>query len=90
MATKISAALPSFSRAIEAHDVRAAFLRVARQRWGDQMPLEPARYARGMLTVRCPSPLWRTEVLYSTETIKEELSAELPQLFLRHISAVLG
>lgn len=90
MATKLAAALPLFPRAIEAHDVCAAFLRVARQRWGSQMPLEPARYARGVLTVRCPSPLWRTEVLYSTETIKEELAAELPQLSLRHVSAVLG
>lgn len=75
---------------LEAQDVRAAFLRVARERWGNPMPLEVGRVYSGLLTVRCPDPLWRTEVLYSAEDLRAAIERQLPGLRLRRVSAVLA
>ncbi len=90
MATKLQSLLTPVPRHLDAQDVRAAFRRIAEARWGERMPLDPVRYARGVLTVRCPSPLWRTELLYSTEDVKDELARALPTLSLRRVSVVLA
>lgn len=85
--------LPSLLRpaphALDAHDVLASFLRLARGKWGERMPLEPVRFTRDVLTVRCPSPLWRTELLFSAGDLRDALLRDLPLLTLRRISAVL-
>lgn len=89
MVTTLRSLLNAPRQSVEAQDVLAAFLRAARDRWGELVPLEPARYARGVLTIRCPSPLWRAEVVFQETGLKGVLLRELPGIYLRRISAVL-
>lgn len=89
MATKLALFVSTHPRGVESADVRAAFMRISRARWGDHMPLEPLRISRGTLTVRCPSPLWRTEMLFNAEDLQGSLLEELPGTSLTRISAVL-
>lgn len=88
---KLNTLFPTISAGgLEQADVLAAFLRVARRRWGKDMPLHAVRFSRGTLTVRCPSPLWRSEVLFTVEELKDVLRDELPQISLSRISGVLA
>lgn len=89
MTTRLQSLLHHSARAIEPADVFAAFRRIARQRWGSVVPYEPVRYGRGVLTVRCSSPLWRTELLYSTDWVKETLLHDLPVLTLNRVTVLL-
>lgn len=90
MATKLQKLLQPVPRALEPQDVFAAFQRAARQRWGERVPLEPVRVVRGVLTVTCPSPLWRTELLFTAHAVLTGLHHELPGSPVRRISAVLA
>lgn len=89
MTTKLRALLSHRHAVVETQDVTAGFLRAARERWGDAMPLQPVRYTRGVLTVRCPSPVWRAELLGALRALEHDLTRELPQLSLQRISPVL-
>lgn len=88
-AIKLRAFLRHQHVAVETHDVSGGFLRVARRHWGDTMPLEPARYTRGVLVVRCPSPLWRAELFSVLNSIEDELTNELQDHSFQKISPVL-
>ena len=90
MATKLRTLLQQRHTTFETHDVSAAFLRVARAYWGDRVPLELARYTQGVLVVRCPSPLWRAELLGVLQSLECDLSRELPQASIQRISPVLS
>lgn len=91
MAEKLRVLFTKIPRGLEQADVFAVFLRVARARWGDYMPLEPIRFSHGTLTIRCPSPLWRVEVLFhaNTEDFKKNLLHKLPKLSLQRVSGIL-
>lgn len=90
MATKLQRLLSRRVREPEAHDVFAAFTRLAGAMWGLRVPLEPRRFARGVLTVSCPSPLWRFELASHEEELRSQLQETLPTLSLRRIRAVLS
>ncbi len=91
MAKRLSALLRAVSKPrLEAQDLRAAFLRVAKEWWGDLIPLEVGRVSFGLLTVRCPDPLWRTEVLYRAEDLRVAIERQLPGLRLRRVAAMLA
>lgn len=89
MATKLQSLLRPVRRALEPHDVLAAFSSAARARWGERMPLEPVRYTRGVLTVRCPSPLWRTELTFTAEVLVGQLRHALDGEHPRRVAAAL-
>ncbi|TSC63700.1 MAG: hypothetical protein G01um1014106_433 [Parcubacteria group bacterium Gr01-1014_106] len=89
MATKLQHLLRIPARGIEPHDVTAAFTRLAQERWGSRVALEPQRFSRGVLTVACASPLWRTELLFQEETLRAALQGVFPELPLRRMRAVL-
>ncbi len=89
MVTKLQSLLRPVRRGLEPQDVVAAFLVAARARWGDRMPLDPARYARGVLTVRCPSALWRTELAFAARALAAELQRSLDSEHPRRLAAVL-
>ncbi|TSC72298.1 MAG: hypothetical protein G01um101438_616 [Parcubacteria group bacterium Gr01-1014_38] len=89
MAIKLQHLLQTPSRDTEPHDVYAAFTRLARVRWGQRAPLEPQQFTRGVLTVSCPSPLWRAEILSLGEELRSALQEALPTLSLRRIRAIL-
>lgn len=87
--TKLSTLFSPTPHPIEAQDVLAAFRRCVGRFWGERVPVEPVRWSRHVLTVACASTLWRTEVLYHTENLKEELLRELPTTLLRRIAVLL-
>jgi len=89
MARKLQTLLRSLPRNLEQEDILASFLRIARARWGERSALEPVHFSRGALTVRCPSPLWRTEITFHAEDVKEALLHELPGVTLQRVSGVL-
>lgn len=89
MATKLHTLLHHRHTTMETGDVSGGFLRVARRRFGSSMPLEPVRYVCGVLTVRCPSPLWRAELLGMSHALERDLTRELPEISLQRISPVL-
>ena len=89
MTTRLQSLLHRSARAIEPADIFAAFRRIARQQWGSVVPYEPVRYGRGVLTVRCSSPLWRTELLYNTEWMVGALLRDLPLLTLHRVTVLL-
>lgn len=90
MATKLGALLYQPRRGVEQQDLLAAFRRLARERWGERMPLEPLRVSRGTLMIVCPSPLWKTELLFQADMLVEELAHEIPGAPLRRITAFLA
>lgn len=90
MATALRQLLRTSSRSTEPHDVYAAFLRLAKARWGERVSLEPRRFAAGVLTVSCSSPLWKAELLSHTEELRSALQEALPTARLNRIRAVLS
>lgn len=89
MATKLQHLLRIPTHGTEPQDVTAAFTRLARTHWGASVPLEPRRFSRGVLMVACPSPLWKTELLFQEEILRQSLQETFPALSLRWIRAVL-
>jgi len=90
MATKLQHLLHTSPRDVEPHDVYAAFTRLAKARWGDRAPFESQQFTHGVLTVFCPSPLWRAELLFQGEELRSALQEALPTIFpLRRIRALL-
>lgn len=90
MATHLRSLLADRRGGAESQDISAAFLRAARQRWGERVPLVVASARHGIVRVRCPSPLWRTEVLYSAEELKGRVAELLPAAHVRRITTELA
>lgn len=89
MVTKLQHVLRRPRHQVEAHDVSAAFLRRARERFGERMPLAPVGVVRGALRVSCPSPLWRLELLYSADALLTALHRDLSEVALRRMTPIL-
>lgn len=77
-------------RAVELDDVRAAFARMAKRRWGRGAPLDALDIRRGALRIRTSSAPWRAAVLWAEEEIQEELTRELPSIDLRRLLVILS
>lgn len=90
MATALRQLLQASPRNAEPHDVYAAFLRLAKERWGRRVSLEPRRFASGVLTIACASPLWKAELLLHSEELRAALQEALPTVTLYRLYAVLA
>lgn len=58
-------------------DVRAAFVRAARRRWGGPVPCEVRDVRRGTVVIVTPSAPWRAELLWSADALLMELTEDL-------------
>lgn len=67
-------------RAVEVSDLRAAFSRVARARWGVHPPVDVRGASRGTLQLTASSVPWRSELLSSVVDLCDALKRELPEL----------
>lgn len=70
----------SSRRALDIKDVRAAFTRYLRSRYGRGVPAGVLRYTRGRLTVRTDSVPWQAEFLWTERDICADLCTRLPKL----------
>lgn len=89
MVTTLRSLLARREASVDPEDVYALFVRRARGRWGERMTLKPRRLSRGILTVECGSPLWRTELVFHADELLTELLSDLPGSRLSRIAAVL-
>ncbi len=76
---------------VDVQDVRAAFLRLAKQRWDRVPPVEVLGFARGVVRLRTSSAAWRAELLWMIEDLHVDLVALLPPgVSIRRIQVSLG
>ena len=65
------------SRRLEPEDLRQAFLRAAKDKWGTDNPIEVKKIINGVIKVAVPTAPWRTAVLWARQEIVEKINVEL-------------
>lgn len=64
-------------RKLEPEDLRQAFLRAAKDKWGAGHPVEVKKIINGVIKVAVPSAPWRAAVLWARQEMVEKINAEL-------------
>ena len=64
-------------RSLESSDIRDAFMRAAKQRWGDDCPLVVKSVRAESIKVAAPSAPWCAEVVWSRQEMVEDINIEL-------------
>jgi len=72
-------------RDIEAEDIRQAFLRVARNRWGEDVPLGPKSVRGGVIKVEAPSAPWQSALSWASQEILEEINSSFGENAVKKI-----
>ena len=72
-------------RALEPEDIRQAFLRSAKEKWGE-CPLEVKSVKSGTVRITAPSAPWRTEMLWSRQEMIEKINASLGEEVCKKIT----
>ncbi|MDO8512544.1 MAG: hypothetical protein Q7S57_04680 [bacterium] len=66
-------------RALEPEDLRQAFLRSAKDKWGENCPLVVKSAKNGVIRLSAPSAPWRTEMLWSRQEMLEKINLSLSE-----------
>lgn len=64
-------------RRLEPEDLRQAFLRAAKEKWGIGHPVEVRKIINGVIKVTVPSAPWRAAVLWARQEMVEKINLEL-------------
>jgi hypothetical protein len=64
-------------RKLEPEDLRQAFLRAAKEKWGNDHPIDVKKIVNGAIKVTVPSAPWRAAVLWARQEMVEKINAEL-------------
>lgn len=73
-------------RALEPEDLRQAFLRGAKEKWGEKCPLEVKSVKNGVIRVVAPSAPWRTEMFWSRQEILKKINQSLGEEAVKKIT----
>jgi len=73
-------------RALEPEDLRQAFLRTAKEKWGEKCPLVVKSAKNGIIRISAPSAPWRTEMLWSRQEILEKINVSLGEEAVKKIT----
>jgi len=65
------------SRKLEPEDLRQAFLRAAKEKWGEEHPVDVKKIINGVIKVTVPSAPWRAAVLWARQEMVEKINIEL-------------
>jgi len=64
-------------RRLEPEDLRQAFLRAAKEKWGADHPVDVKKIINGVIKVTVPSAPWRAAVLWARQEMVERINLEL-------------
>lgn len=65
------------SRKLEPEDLRQAFLRAAKEKWGAEHPVDVKKIINGVIKVTVPSAPWRAAVLWARQEMVEKINKEI-------------
>ena len=64
-------------RKLEPEDLRQAFLRAAKEKWGVDHPVDVKKIVNGVIKVTVPSAPWRAAVLWARQEMVAKINAEI-------------
>jgi hypothetical protein len=73
-------------RALEPEDIRQAFLRTAKEKWGERCPLVVKNAKNGIIRITAPSAPWCTEMFWSRQEVLEKINQTLGEEAIKKIT----
>jgi hypothetical protein len=73
-------------RALEPEDLRQAFLRAAKEKWGEDFPPEVKSVKNGVIRVVVPSAPWHSEIVWTRQEMVEKINASLGMDVIKKIT----